>query len=364
MLHVLDITSRLLVEAARGARCATNTAPQAQGQLPPPNNMGVTVTPAGAAAPAASGVDAVWMGVHWFSGTTRRTIEDVCEVVSGLRAGALVEEHKHGARGGYARSAKCGGVLVAWSDTRPDVLVTVPGAICEELGTSGLVALSLRAELEPSSRLNVAWDAEGLTPDMLGDAFRAGDVVTRIQRPIDPETGRMHGIERRENHEGDTVYLGSRSSERFVRAYNRRGPCRVELELKERRAVELWRRLLALQDEDAWSGEALAELRAFLDFRKREEGVNPQRCELLPWWAEFCQGAERRSTVLPRKVDKLETMDRWLRRQVAPVLALVVDAYGDEVLRDLMTLGRGRYMLRPDRLALLGEVQGWSEAAD
>jgi hypothetical protein len=309
-------------------------------------------------------VDAVWKGVHWFSGTTRRPVEDVGEVVSGLRAGALVIEQKHGARGGYARSAKCGGVLIAWSDTRPDVLVTVPGAICEELGTSGLVALSLCAELEPSSRLDVAWDAEGLTPDMLGDAFTAGDVVTRIQHPIDPKTGRPKGIERLQNHQGDTVNLGSRSSERFVRAYNRRGPCRVELELKERRAVELWRRLMALQDEAAWSGEALAELRAFLDFRKREEGVNPQRCELLPWWAEFCQGAGRFSTVLPRKVDKLETMDKWLRRQVAPVLALVVDAYGDEVLRDLMTLGRGRYMLRPDRLALLGEVQGWSEAAD
>jgi hypothetical protein len=305
------------------------------------------------------------MGVHWFAGTTRRPIEDVMEVVSGMRMGAPVVELKHGARGGYSHAALCAGITLAWGETRPDVLVTVPGAVCEELGISGLVALSLCAELEPSSRLDVTWDAEGLTPDMLGDAFKAGDVVTRIQRPINPETGRMQGIERVENHQGDTVYLGSRSSERFVRAYDRRGPCRVELELKERRAVELWRRLLALNDEEAWGAEALAELRAFLDFRKREEGVNPQRCELLPWWAEFCQGAERRSTVLPRKVDKLETMDKWLRRQVAPVLALVVDAFGEEVIRDLLTLGRGRYMLRPDRMALLAEVRAtWGEAAD
>jgi len=307
--------------------------------------------------PHAEGV--AWMGVHWFAGTTRRAVSDVFEAVSALRDGAPVVEHKRGMRGGYSHSASCGGVTVAWGDNRPDVFVNVPGEPCEELGIPGLAALSVSLELEPSSRLDVAWDTHVLTPDTAAAAFVAGDVVARIDRTVNPETGRMRGIERRSNHEGDTVYLGSRTSERFVRFYDRRGPTRVEMELKERRAVELWRRMLALNDEEAWGMEALAELRHFLDFRQMVLGkrsgkpVAVSERPLLAWWAEFVQGAERRSTVLPRKVDKLETMDKWLRQQVAPVLALVVDAYGPEVVRDLLTVGRPRYQARPDRVALL-----------
>lgn len=308
-----------------------------------------------------------WMGVHWFAGTCRKPVSDVLEAVAALRDGAPVVEHARGIRGGYGRSASCGGVLVAWGDTRPDVFVSIKGTACEEMGLSNLAALSVVLELEPSSRLDVAWDVGVFTPDTVETAFRAGQVVARIDRSLNPETGRMRGIERRENHEGQTVYLGSRTSERFVRVYDRRGPTRLEMELKERRAVELWRRMLALNDEAAWGLEALAELRHFLDFREVVLGkrsgkpVAASERPLLGWWAEFVQGAERRSVVLPRKAPKLEKMDAWLRRQVAPVLALVVDAFGESVVRDMLTVGRARYQERPDRVALLVDALGGQE---
>lgn len=307
-----------------------------------------------------------WMGVHWFAGTCKKSVFEVLEAVSALRDGVPVVEHARGIRGGYGHSASCGGVLVAWGDTRPDVFVSIKGSVCEEMGLANLAALSVALELEPSSRLDVAWDVSTFTPDTVEAAFRAGDVVARIDRTLNPDTGRMKGIERRSNHEGDTVYLGSRTSERFVRVYDRRGPTRIELELKERRAVELWRRMLALNDEAAWGMEALAELRHFLDFRKLDHGLDGKPIAaryryLLPWWSEFVQGAERRSTVLPRRAPKLEKMDAWLRRQVAPVLALVVDALGESVTRDLLTVGRASYQKRPDRVALLMEARGKGE---
>lgn len=305
--------------------------------LPPPVNKGVTVTDTSPLAVA-------WAGVHWFSGTTRRPVADVLEVVSGLLLGAPVVQHERGARGGYSHSATCAGVFVAWGDDRPDVLVTVPGQVCEELGISGLVALSQLTEVEPSSRLDVAWDVEGIAPGLLREQWNQGNIVTRAHRD---------SWQWMESREGTTFYMGSRTSERFVRAYDKRGPCRIELEVKERRSVELWRRLVLLNDEDAWSLEALAELRAFVDFRDRSVSSHPAECPLLPWWAEFCQGAERRSAVLPRQAPTLEKMDAWLRRQVAPVLALVADAHGPAVLQDLMTAGRSRYRSRPDRVALL-----------
>ncbi len=303
------------------------------------------------------------MGIHWFSGTTKQPFADVLAVVSGLRMGAPVVHHQHGAKGGYSHSATCGGVFVAWGQARPDVLVTVGGEVCEEMGIPGLVALSVLAKLDPSSRLDVAWDAYTWKLEQFGQAFEAGDVVTRIQRPVNPKTGRIQGIERKSNHEGDTVYLGSRTSERFLRVYDRRGPCRVELELKEGRAVGLWKRLIELNDETAWGMEALAELRAFIDFRHLEHSlltgkpIPPADRRLVDWWAEFCQGADRRSSVIPRQAKCLEDVDKWLRRSVAPSLALVSDALGPDLLKDLLTIGRDAYRARPDRLALVEDAR-------
>jgi hypothetical protein len=285
----------------------------------------------------------------------------VLDVISGLLMGAPIVQHPRGAKGGYHYSATCGGVLVAWGDIRSDVMVSIRGEVCEELGISGLVALSALTDLEPTIRLDVAWDAEALIPEMFAEAFEAGDVVTRIQRPVNPETGRLRGLERHSNHEGDTVDLGSRSSERFLRLYDRRGSCRVELELKKRRSVALWRRLVALHDEAAWGMEALAELRAFIDFRERSEGVHVDRCELLPWWAEFCAGASRRSTVIPRKSPTLERQEKWARRSVAATLALLVAVRGQAFLDELIVNGAARNASRPDRLALIAESRAGDE---
>lgn len=354
--RVLDVTSQVLA----GLSGAGDLDPQ-------PSNRGVTdrngLTGGGAAEPLDRAAVA-WMGVHWFAGTTKAPPALVLEAASALRDGAPVVEHERGARGGYSRSATCGGVFVAWGENRCDVFVSINGETCEELGIAGLAGLSAAVGLEPSSRMDVAWDTTLFKPETPARAFEAGEVVARIQRSVNPQTGRIKGIERLSNHEGDTVYLGSRKSERFVRFYDRRGPTRVEMELKEGRAVELWRRMMALQDEEAWGMEALAELRHFLDFREIILGprsgklVGPAERPLLGWWAEFVQGASRRSAVLPRKAPKLENMDKWLRRQVAPVLALVTDAFGPSVVRDLLTVGRARYQQRPDRVVLLREAVG------
>lgn len=332
-------------DGGRGVRA--NTTPR-----PPLSNRGVTDGSAHTGLGSAETLDAIggplvsttWAGVHWFSGTSRAPIAQVLEAVSGMLAGAPVVQHERGARGGYSHSASCSKAFVAWGNNRPDVLVTLPGEICEQLGIAGLVALAVAAGLEPSSRLDVAWDVDGITPALLRAEWEAGNIVSRLHRDS------WQWIE---SPTGTTFYMGSRTSERFVRAYDKRGPCRIELELKERRAVALWRRLVALHDEAAWSIEALAELRALVDYRDRSQTTVVADCSLLDWWAEFVQGAERRSTVFPRLAATLERFDKWLRRQVAPVLALVRDAYGDDVMRDLLTLGRARYRSRPDRMALI-----------
>jgi hypothetical protein len=152
----------------------------------------------------------------------------------------------------------------------------------------------------------------------------------------------------------------------MVRCYDRRGPTRFEMEWKGDRAVALWGRLLACA-EDSWSMEAMSELRAFLDFRDRSEGVRPDCCSLLPWWEALTDGAARSCVSIPRAARTLDDKRAWLREQVAPVLAMVADGVEDWTaeLSSLLLDGRGRYTRRSDRIALVQLAQvGWANAAD
>lgn len=310
------------------------------------------------------------MGVHWFAGTVRGLAASaVLDVVSAFIGLPVVRRSRGGY--GYGLSAGVGGASVYWSPGRGDVFVSLPGEVCESLGVPALVALATELDLDPSSRLDVAWDVHGVTPAEPHAAFLAGDVVTRIHRGINPETGRMRGQDWRSNADGDTVYLGSRSSERFVRIYDRRGPTRFEMEWKGQRAVLLWRRLLACS-EDRWSAEAMSELRAFLDFRKLDYGLDGKPVAvryryLLPWWEAVTEGAGRSCVTVPRAARTLEDKRAWLRSQVAPVLAMVADGVPDwtSELADLLADGRGRYQRRCDRVALVDVARlSWHNAAD
>lgn len=299
------------------------------GVLPPPTNRGVTVA---------------WMGVHWFAGTTRlHPWNEVLDVLSGFLGASAVLRDRGGY--GYACSAAVGAGSVYWSPGRADVFVVLPGEACEVLGVPALVALATELDLDPSSRLDLAWDVHGVAVHQVADAWHAGNVVTRAHR----ESWQDH-----QNAEGRTFYMGSRASGRMVRVYDRRGPTRFEMEWKGERAVLLWRRLLACAEE-GWSLAAMSELRAFLDFRDRSSGVRPDCCPLLPWWEEMTVGAGRSCVSIPREARTLEDKRAWLRHQVAPVLAMVADGVADWTaeLRRLLDNGRERYTRRPDRVAMV-----------
>jgi len=239
---------------------------------------------------------------------------------------------------------------VLWSEGREEVAVNLPGEACEMLGTAGVLALVRELGLK-LTRLDVAWDTDLVTPATVRAAHAAGDAVTH---------SKWHDW--RQNPEGSTFYVGKRGSDsdvRLVRFYDRRGPTRVELELHGKRAQMLWA-VLDGADLADWSAGCLAYLVDFVDFRDRAADPNVGRCPRLEWWEDFTEGAGRLALPLPRKAPTLDSTRDWLEGQVAPALALVLDATPDATgwVRDMLRDGRKRRtlqqaaMLKASRLGL------------
>jgi DNA relaxase NicK len=165
---------------------------------------------------------------------------------------------------------------------------------------------------------------------------------------------------------GETLYFGERSSNMFVRIYNKGAQMnwfgedgdsvytRVEMEAKRENAEQLVTQLL-----DHGFGVVPSLLRHYLDFKEPSEGdSNKSRWETVSWWSSFLEECEKvRLSVKKVATRTIETVKEWLYRQAAPSLALLVDAIEKEcavtgvnprfaVKRFLWSLqheGRGRY---------------------
>ncbi len=310
--------------------------------LLPTNKMGVTVAAGGVAPAPADAISAVWAGVHWLSGSTRLDPAEVVRILETFLDGGFIA----GASGGNSYSHSLhgpSGAKVYLTPGRPDCLVMLPGQACEVLGQVNTAAAALACELS-ITRLDVAWDATGIAPGQVLNAFKRGDVVTRIHRTaIENRSDEISGWEERRSGEGTTVYLGSRASERFLRIYDRRGPTRFELEVKGARAALLWAHLLK-HDEESWSGAAMAHLRDFIDFRDRSQGQQPRACPLLDWWAAVVADAGRTSLPIPRKPRTLVKAAATVEYQWSGTVAMVADSQADPegYLLGLLELGRDR----------------------
>jgi hypothetical protein len=276
------------------------------------------------------------------AGTTKLPVHDVLDTLAGAFGGVVFEPTGRGGSGYRQAAVGPGGALVFWDGISEamGVHVRLPGAACDELGLVGVVGAALACQLLPT-RVDFAWDCEGISPAEVRGWFDAGDVVTRAHR----ESWRWI-----ESATGSTFTLGARSSDRFLRCYDMRGPTRLELEVKGDRAQLVFDHLLAFE-ESAWSGAAMGLLRDFVDFRDRSTGVRSDFAQLLPKWAVVVDGASRTALPIARKPPITFTrLELWLERQVGPALA-VWDA-GTRLrsrplaLDHLLERGRGRWKSR------------------
>lgn len=265
---------------------------------------------------------------------------------------SVAEPLPHGARGYRTVYQLPHGVKLYCdpiSDTYGDHLhIEIPGKVLDAAGVRAIKTLyGMLDGYFPGqwkhTRLDLAWDGVPFTPRQVLDAIVAGDVRTRAKRE------QVKWIESPLNEqEGRTCYLGSRKSERFLRVYDKRGPTRLELELKDKRAA-LVGRLLADAPLSEWSELALSHLRDFVDLVDHQAGENISRAPLLNWWADFVGRAQAaRLKIVRNTLETIKQVKDWVRHAVAPTLALLLQASGGDLdeLLDISREGKARWRKR------------------
>lgn len=288
-------------------------------------------------------------GVDWLALTVWAAPEDVQEM---LERGVL-DQYGYGddpegpgegwvdlpAGGRVVRVREAGGLQVVEfceEVTRGDVFcqVQVRGSACERIGNDGvqrvLRDLSMIARVR-ASRVDVMAHTEAFTPRTMRDAAGAGSFNSRALKPD-------HRIFV-ESPEGDTCYLGYVSKpkggmkakgDRCLRAYDRRGPTRIELQLRKDYAAGA-AEVLAAEPVASWPTLIRGMIRHYVDFVDRDADPRPTRCPLLPWWSSFVEQAEKigvRRTETPFESTAIGKVDGTLQRH-ARWLYAAFEAYGD-----------------------------------
>lgn len=199
----------------------------------------------------------------------------------------------------YAFQSVSFGFVVHYSNNRSEALVTLSGQVCDHMRTQGLLNELLPLVAERGTRIDIALDVEtGVTPKAIHDAGFSKRIAS-------------HSL--LESGDGQTAYIGSRTSERFLRVYKYSPPhprshlLRFEWEIKGKAA-----RSAAQAIEKYGTQQVINGLR--LDFGLKYKGM-------MNWFVGKSVSIDTETH--NRSMAKTE---RWLLTQAVPAFHKLVKA--------------------------------------
>lgn len=209
---------------------------------------------------------------------------------------------------------------------RSDCLLDISGSILNSISYPRIrrffQALSI-LDFSPS-RIDVAFDDYSLsyTPMDAYQAYLAGYVSPFIKhRWLSSGTIKKMST---------TLELGSRgdnSSGAFVRIYDDKSSfTRLEIEYSKQKADDIFLCLCICTSLSDWPHTMASFISASIDFRIRSPKISLSACPRVPFWSRIMDGVST-ATFSPRIViNSLAKTYNWLERQVAPSLALIIEA--------------------------------------
>jgi DNA relaxase NicK len=229
--------------------------------------------------------------------------------------------------------------LALWDVWFADFLgdIELPGQACDAIPDQ--VFQQFINDLKRFERFNVnradlAWDGVPFTPEQVKQAVDQEQLRSLVKRKTLVFTSSTYA--ERDNGElgTNTLSLGSRQSSRMLRVYDKRGPTRLEFQIREDRANAVVKEVLT-QPVEMWAELCIAHLRDYIDF------VDPETQKLLDWWDQFIQEKGRAmKTVSDARQKELDRIIGWIDSQVASSLSVVADVVGEESVQAFVVSGR------------------------
>lgn len=283
--------------------------------------------------------------VHWFALTIFRdldTIKSLWEHFFSLGLGVLVDRG-HGARGYKQIGEALLGAKVYYDHQsakagQEHCHIEIPGSACEALIPSvfqDLVNCLIENEIRFSiKRADFAFDGVPFSPQDFLEGLMSDNLVSLIKRDpsLENESIRIEQSPCRLRENGEvgtmTVYAGSKSSDRMVRVYNKRGHTRLEFQMRNERAhavcLDVFSHVWA-----EWESTVKGHVRQFIDF------INTD------WWAVFIASSQKASLkISSARQISVARLEAWLERQVVVALSVHEDIFGEEGIKKMVREAR------------------------
>jgi len=299
--------------------------------------------------------------VHWFSITIWKNMKEGLEIWQQHfenYLGPMIPSGRGGKGFQMFFTALLGSKLYARPIGQQGVSETyfnieLPGSACEALPPKLIQAFLLEVEkLEKANmtRLDFAWDGVAFTPHDVKLAVEARQFRSHLRRKT-----LFYGVEPLETKEDGTkgttsLRVGSLSSERLLRVYDKRGPVRIEMMMRAKRANAVARDVLT-KDHSEWPETAIKHLRDYIDFQD-------EKATLLGWWQQFVQSTARaRMQVTDAREKELKKMTEWLMAKVSSTYSVVIDVLGPDLMLAMLRYGRKHRGHRFDAILELSKTK-------
>jgi Replication initiation factor len=138
------------------------------------------------------------------------------------------------------------------------------------------------------------------------------------------------------DYTGFTFYVGSRSSESFLRIYDKAFESdldfqctRVEAELKGNQANTQVKLLLQVPSCH-WNELFIGIIRSIVDFVDISFDTNKSRCPLLSWWHKFCGDAMKFRLTVKKEIPSIEPILDWVSKQFGSTIQFFKQYFGED----------------------------------
>lgn len=164
---------------------------------------------------------------------------------------------------------------------------------------------------------------------------------------------------------GDSMQIGSRSSETMLRFYNKSleqkeegNWSRMELEVKGDKAFNL-QKILTVDNVGSLVVRIINNYLRIVQPNKKDS--NKSRWEVKPYWKNIINTTQKVSLSNGKEDVTLEKMEQWFAHQVAPTLATILMANGGDIDYLYKQIGNGKKRLKAKHKHVINKELGKNE---